>query len=61
MLFPHPLNSRWFGKPRKHAFYFSQNVELGGILQHYLLQVARFMYVNVYMLQETDILFLNIL
>lgn len=38
-----------------------RNVELGEILQNYLLQVARFMYVNIYMLQKTDILFLNIL
>lgn len=36
-------------------------LDLGRILQNYLLQVARFMYVNVYVLQETDILSLNIL
>lgn len=47
MSFPHPHTPRWFGKPRKHAFIFLRNVKLGGILQHYWLLLARFLYVCI--------------
>lgn len=56
-----PSDSRWFEKLESVHTVSPRNAELGRLVWQHLLQAARFMYGNVYMLQETDILSLNIL
>lgn len=56
-----PSDSRWLENLESTHTVSPRHAELGRLLRQHLLRAARFMYGNVYMLQETDIFPLNIL